>query len=128
MSTNWKKEVDRINSETFVLPEGWTSREDVAKELECSDEKVDDHLRPGLKSGRFIKQAHKVWNEMLGRAVLVTAYHDAALDLKPKQDATIKVDIEKLKELKNTGKSYAEIGAEVGKSGDSVRALLRRAR
>ncbi len=122
--TNWKKEVDKINSETFVLPDGWTSREDVAKQLECSEDKVDDNLRAGLKSGRFVKQSHKVWNDTLGRCVLVIAYHDTELDAK---QSAPEVDIEKLKALQAEGKTYAEIGKVVGMNGGAVRGKLRRA-
>lgn len=124
MATNWKREVSKINSETFVLPEGWTSREDVAKDLDCSEDKVDDNLRAGLKSGRFIKQSHKVWNDALGRCVMVIAYHDTALDLKP---VAVEVEIEKLKALKAEGKSYAEIGLQFGLSGGAVKGRLQRA-
>ena len=121
MPTNWKKESNRINSETFVLPAGWTSRSDVAKELDCSEDRVDDSLRAGLNSGRFIKQTHKVWNEMLGRCVPVIAYHDTA------EDGVKEADVATIKTLKAEGKSYAEIGKVVGKNGEAVRAILRRA-
>lgn len=122
MATNWKKEVSKINAEAFVLPDGWTSREDVAAQLECSEDRVDDNLRAGLKSGRFIKQTHKVWNETLGRCVPVIAYHDAAEDAKPTG-----VDVARLRALKAEGKSYAEIGALFGLSGEAVRRRIKRA-
>lgn len=124
MATNWKKEVSKINSEVFVLPDGWTSREDVAKELDCSEDKVDDNLRAGLKSGRFIKQSHKVWNEALARCILVIAYHDTSEDSKP---APVEVEISKLRALKAEGKSYAEIGMQFGLSGSAVKGRLQRA-
>lgn len=125
MPTNWKSVVEKINSETFVLPDGWDSRDSIAEELDCSPEKVDDHLRPGLKSGRFIKQQHKVWDKNLKRNIMVVAYHDTALD-KEKVPVT-QFDLARAAALKKEGKSYAEIGAEMGASGDAVRAKLRRA-
>lgn len=124
MSTNWKSVVEKINSETFVLPDGWDSRDSIAEELDCSPEKVDDHLRPGLKSGRFVKQQHKVWDKNLKRNIMVIAYHDTAQD-----EAVIAqpaVPFKELQSLKSSGLTYAEIGAKVGMSGDAVRARLRR--
>lgn len=122
MPTNWKSVVEKINSETFVLPDGWDSRDSIAEELECSPEKVDDHLRPGIRSGRFIKQSHKVWDKNLKRNIMVIAYHDTAKDKAP----AAPFDLTKALELKAAGKSYAEIGAEVGMTGDAVRAKLRK--
>lgn len=124
MATNWKKEVSKINAEAFVLPDGWTSREDVAAQLECSEDRVDDNLRAGLKSGRFIKQSHKVWNESLGRCIPVIAYHDTAEDAKP---IPVDVPVSKLRALKEEGKSYAEIGLQFGLSGGAVKGRLQRA-
>lgn len=118
---NWKTLVEKQNAETFVLPDGWDSREDIAEQLECSPDRVDDSLRPGLKSGRFIKQSFKVWNATLKRNVMVIAYHDTA------EDGVDDVSVERIKALKAEGKTYAEIGKTMGKSGDMVRGILRRA-
>lgn len=126
MSTNWKSVVEKINAETFILPDGWDSRDSIAEELECSPEKVDDHLRPGLKSGRFIKQQHKVWDKNLKRNIMVIAYHDTAQD-EDNTPESIGVTIAELKALQAEGKSYADIGASVGMTRDAVRARLRRA-
>lgn len=120
--TNWKTLVEKQNAETFVLPEGWDSRENIADQLECSPDKVDDNLRPGLKSGRIIKQPFKVWNTTLKRNVLVIAYHDT------EQDGANDTDVARMKSLKSEGKSYAEIGKAVGRSGGAVRGILRRAK
>ena len=119
--TNWKSLVEKQNAETFVLPEGWDSREDIAEQLECSPDRVDDNLRPGIKSGRFIKQSFKVWNATLKRNVMVIAYHDTA------QDAVKETDLATLKRLKAEGKTYAEIGKAVGISPGAVIGRLKRA-
>lgn len=122
---NWKNAVDKLNAETFVLPDGWYARETVAEQLECSPDKVDDNLRPGLKSGRFIKQPYKVWSTQLGRNVMVIAYHDTALDEKG-APAGAGPDAGKLAAMHASGMSYADIGKAFGKSGDAIRSLLRR--
>lgn len=119
---NWKNYVEKKNAKTFVLPAGWDSREVVAEQLECSPEKVDDHLRPALKSREVTKQQFKIWDAGLKRLVYVTAYQEAS-----KSQGETEFDLEKVKALKASGKSYAEIGADVGLSGDAVRAKLRRA-
>lgn len=121
---NWKKLVETKNAKTFVLPAGWDSRDTVAEQLDCSPEKVRDHLRPALKSGDVIEQQFKVWNSDLKRCVMVTAYRESD---KSSPVSSSAFDIARAKALKAAGKSYAEIGAELGISGDSVRGKLRRA-
>lgn len=118
---NWKTYAEKKNAETYVLPHGWDSRDAVANQLECSPEKVDDHLRPGLKAGEIQKQQFRVWDAALKRLVMVTAYAKAQTKMEGEPVA-------KAKELKAAGKTYAEIGAVLGRSGDSVRAMLRRAK
>lgn len=120
MSTNWKNLVEKDNAEVYVLPKGWDSKETVAGQLECSEDKVDDHLRPALKSGKVTKKQFRVWNEQIKRVILVTAYAEEKLT------PAVAVPVPKLQELKASGKSYAEIGAEVGMTGDAVRAKLRK--
>lgn len=120
---NWKSLVEKENARTFVLPPGWDSRETVAEQLECSPEKVDDHLRPALRSGKVQKQQFKVWDKNLKRNVMVIAY-SADSTLAQVQGAD--TNVRRMRELKEQGKSYAEIGAIVGLSGDAVRGKLRR--
>ncbi len=118
---NWKSYVEKKNANTYVLPEGWDSRDTVSAQLDCSPDKVDDHLRPALKSGEVMKQQFRVWNEEQKRLVFVTAYREAS-----KKTAESDFNLERAKQLKAEGKSYAEIGAELGVSGDSARGKLRR--
>lgn len=120
----WKKLADEINAKTYVLPEGWDSREVVAEQLECSPDKVDDQLRPALKSGLVIKQTYPVFDKALGRKVNVVAYHDTSGD---NAQPSVEFDLERAKTMKQGGKSYAEIGAALGCSGEAARAKLRRA-
>lgn len=121
---NWKSFVEKKNAKTFVLPEGWDSRDKVAEQLECSPDKVDDHLRPALKSGEILKQQFKVWDGNLKRIVFVTAYKEAKAE-EAADAPSIPFDPEKAKALKKQGKSWREIGAVFGISGEAVRSRLR---
>ena len=80
---NWKAYVEKQNERAYVLPPGWDSRDTVAAQLECSTERVDEHLRPGLKSGEIQKQQFRVWDKNLKRVVVVIAYSRG----QPKQQA-----------------------------------------
>ena len=80
MSTNWTLLAEKENAKAYVLPSGWDSRDTVAVQLDCAPEKVDDVLRPALKSGKVVKQQHRIWDKQLKRVVLVIAYHDTAND------------------------------------------------
>ena len=125
---NWKTYVEKKNAETYVLPKHWDSREHIAEQLECSTDKVDDHLRPGLRSGEIQKQTFVIWDENLKRKVSTVAYCETKL-LTPaaeKETPGAKPDVAEMKAMKAAGKTYAEIGAKVGMTGDKVRGLLRR--
>lgn len=122
---NWKSYAEKKNAETYVLPQGWDSRETIAEQLECSPDKVSDHLRPGLRAGEIQMQQFPVWDATLKRIVRVTAYAKAETRADPSPiDSNV---VAKARELKAAGKSYKEIGVALGRSGESVRAILRRA-
>lgn len=121
---NWKNLVEKENARTFVLPKGWDSRDTIAAQLECSPERVRDHLRPAIKSGKVKEQQFKVWDANLKRNVMVTAYAEAVTQVRA---TVVPFDLTKAAELKRQGKSYAEIGMAMGVSGESVRSKLRRA-
>lgn len=122
---NWKTLVEKENARTFVLPKGWDSRDTIAAQLDCSPERVRDHLRPALKSGKVKEQQFKVWDPNLKRNVMVTAYSEATTE--QQAPGVISFDAGRALELKKQGKSYREIGAVLGVSGDTVRGKLRRA-
>ena len=120
---NWKNYVEKKNAKTFVLPDGWDSRDAVAEQLECSPEKVDDHLRPALKSGEVIKQQFTVWDDNLKRKTLVTAYQEAPkIRPTPPDESQVATIIR----MKDEGKQWAEIGLATGMSGDAARGIHRR--
>lgn len=119
---NWRKHVEQQNEKTYVLPEGWDSREKIAEELQCSPEKVSDHLRPSLSSGVIEKGVFKVWDGRLGRTTLVTAYRPVAADAPVAAPVEWTPEaIEQARALKKAGKSLAEIGAAIGKTRSAVK-------
>ena len=71
---NWKTTVSRLNARTYAFPDGWDTRETIAAQLECSPDRVDTLLAPGLKSGEIEKQQFPVWDARLGRKNLVYGY------------------------------------------------------
>lgn len=119
---NWRTFVEKKNAKTFVLPSGWDSRDKIAEQLECSPDRVDDHLRPAIKSGEVERQQFPVWDSQLKRKVLVTAYRETKA-----MSAPTEFDIARAQSMKKNGKSYAEIGAEFGISSVAVRRRLRAA-
>lgn len=119
MATNWLALTEKENAKAYVLPRGWDSRDDVAAQLDCAPEKVDDHLRPAIKSGKVHKDTFKVWDSRLKRCVMTIAYSEESA---PTEDV-----LPKMKELKAAGKTYAEIGKEVGLSKDQAKGRLQRA-
>jgi hypothetical protein len=123
MPTNWKTLVEKENSKTFVLPEGWDSRDTVAEQLECSPEKVNDHLRPAIKAGKVETSVFPVWDSTLKRVIRVTAYRDTS---KVAASATA-IDLAAVRKLRAEGKTWTEIGAAVGRGAEAVRTAVRRA-
>jgi hypothetical protein len=71
---NWKNLVEKQNSETYRLPPGWTSRDDVAEQLDCSPERVAEVLRPGIKAGTVERKVWPVWDALNKRVQQVTAF------------------------------------------------------
>lgn len=72
--TNWKKTVSTLNAKHYSFPSGWDTRDTIAEQLECSPDRVDILLAPGLKSGEVEKQQFPVWDPRLNRKTLVWGY------------------------------------------------------
>lgn len=75
---NWKSLVEKQNSETYRLPPGWTSRDEVAEQLDCSPERVAEVLRPGIKAGTVERKVWPVWDSLNKRVSQVTAFRQVA--------------------------------------------------
>jgi len=78
MKNKWSKAVNDINKKRFVVPEGWSTREEVAEDLQCAPDKVADLLKPGLQSNEFEKHDFNVWDEKRRMTVRVTCYRMVA--------------------------------------------------
>jgi len=140
---NWKKLVDRKDAETYVLPKGWWTQEEVAEQLQCSPSRVSERLRPGIQDGTFEKQTFSIWCKIQKRKVQVVAY-------RPSDGSTLEKDptpeskptpgrkaggapwpdeqFRRALVLRDQGQTWDQIGEAVGRSGDTVRKYLRNRR
>jgi DNA-binding CsgD family transcriptional regulator len=80
--TNWKSLIEKQNAETYRLPDGWDSRESIADALDCSPERVAEHLRPGMKAGTVERKVFPVWDALNKRVQQVTAYRQTTAPVK----------------------------------------------
>jgi hypothetical protein len=83
MRTNWKSTVAKLNRKTYAWPAGWSTREQVAEELECSPERVSEILAPGIRLGDIEKGSFPVWDERLQRKVMVIGYRERKTSEEP---------------------------------------------
>jgi|GEM_PF-2752365 len=122
---NWKHYVAQQNAKAFTLPPGWDSRESIAEQLECSPEKVREHLQPGIASKAIECRSFPVWDGQLGRKIAVTAYRriehgtDNALSVHAPKAGRGKwsdVDTSRALEMRRGGASLSVIGRAVGRS------------
>lgn len=81
---NWKNAVAKLNARHYAFPAGWDTRDAIAEQLECSTDRVDTLLGPGLKSGEIEKQQFPVWDARLGRKVLVWGYRQRSAEVQAK--------------------------------------------
>lgn len=84
---DWKQTVNRINRSQYSWPKGWTKKEDVAAQLECSTDRLDTVLAAGLKSGEIEKKQHPVWDEENSRKLLVWGYRPTNKPSAPEKPA-----------------------------------------
>jgi hypothetical protein len=88
MRTNWKSTVAKLNRKTYAWPAGWSTREQVAEELECSPERVSEILAPGIRLGDIEKGSFPVWDERLQRKVMVIGYRERKTSEEPPTEPT----------------------------------------
>ena len=75
---NFKRIVENSNAKLYVLPEGWTPRDKVAEQLECSPDRVAQHLKPAIKEGTIETNVFPVWDKLTKRVIRVTAYRETS--------------------------------------------------
>jgi len=127
---NWKTYVVDLQRRSYKLPEGWDSREDIAEQLDCSPEKVIDHLRPAIKAGEVESKQFDVWDDGLERKVRITAYRHAAkkADKNPTPRKQADPDrAETIKQIRAAGGSWAQVGKALGVSKSSAMKAGRKA-
>ena len=133
---NWKTYVVDLQRRSYKLPEGWDSREDIAEQLDCSPEKVLDHLRPAIKAGEVESKQFDVWDDGLERKVRVTAYRHGpakcAKNVPPRKQADAPTGLAKpraeiIAALRAEGRSWSQIGAALGVSKSSAMKAGRKA-
>lgn len=73
---NWKAILEKQNAAAYAWPKGWTSRDDVAEQLECSPERVAGLLAPGVRAGTIERQDFTVWDAKLKRLARITGYRE----------------------------------------------------
>ena len=90
---NWKTILEKQNATAYAWPKGWSSRDDVADQLECSPERVAGLLAPGIRAGAIERQDFTVWDAKLKRLVRLTGYRETGKSEAPALPAAaVKVD------------------------------------
>lgn len=74
MSTNWKSFVEKSQSEAYVLPEGWDTRETIADQLGCSVDNVRKLLAPAIKTGAVEFKQLPIWDKVVKKVRSVACY------------------------------------------------------
>ena len=71
---NWKSLVEAQNRKTYVLPQGWDSRDKIAEQLECSPDNVRVLLAPAIRAKAVEVQQFPVWDDITKKVLRVTSY------------------------------------------------------
>lgn len=108
---NWKSEVNKMNTAAYSWPKGWSSREDIAEQLECSPERVREVLNPGIKAGTIECKDFKIWED--GRFVRRTGYRKVSAVLpEKKEDAAPKAGMSVVSRKRGTRGKIVEVKGE----------------
>lgn len=76
MKTNWKTLVEKTQATQFVLPPGWDTRDDIARQLGCSPDNVRKLLGPAVKNGTIEFKQMPIWDKELKRVRSVACYRE----------------------------------------------------
>ena len=79
---NWKALVEAQNKKTYVLPQGWDSRDRVAEQLECNVDNVRVLLGPAIRNKTVEVQQFPVWDDVTKKVIRITAYRRRVTDAK----------------------------------------------
>ena len=89
---NWKAILEKQNAAAYAWPKGWSSRDDVAEQLECSPERVAGLLAPGVRAGTVERQDFTIWDTKLKRLVRIPGYRETGKGEAPAASPAAKVD------------------------------------
>jgi hypothetical protein len=70
-----KSVVDKCLKEKYSFPKGWETKEQVAADLECSIDRVNELLKPALECGLIEMKKHRVW--VNGTVTTMCGYREA---------------------------------------------------
>ena len=70
----WKKQLHKQNARHFAWPAGWDPSEAIAEQLECSPERVREHLAPSIRSGEVEAKQFTIWDAETGRKIIKTGF------------------------------------------------------
>jgi len=63
-----------MNAKVYAWPSGWDDQETIASQLECSPERVREHLAPGIRAGEIEVKTFTVWDPQNERKVQKTGF------------------------------------------------------
>ena len=75
----WKKLLHKQNARHFAWPAGWDTAETIAEQLECSPERVREHLAPSIRAGEVEVKQFTIWDGETGRKIAKTGFRMAGL-------------------------------------------------
>ena len=73
----WKKLIHKQNSRHYAWPASWDPAEVIAEQLECSPERVREHLSPSIRAGEVEVKQFTVWDSETERKIVKTGYRIA---------------------------------------------------
>ncbi len=92
--------------------EGWDSRDQIAEELECREEKVNEILKPSLEAGQIERREFLIWDKVNSELKKVVGYRkkQKGAEVKPSEQV-----VRKSQTTKSKGKKTAvvAVGARV---------------
>ncbi len=68
--------MEKDSAKRYRLPDGWTSKEDIAEQMGCSEDRVRLNLAPAIKDGTVESGLFPVWDDVAKRVNRVTAYRE----------------------------------------------------
>jgi hypothetical protein len=73
-SNKWLRVYEKHAKDEYAAPEGWDSREYVADQLQCSEDKVSSLLSPAIRNGEVEMRTFNIWDKGLRRVIRKVFY------------------------------------------------------